>query len=305
MNQQVTATAPTPSDTRPIFASDRSPLPAPKVILEGPTGVGKTYAIGTLVDALAKRGGEVAFLATEQGYETLYGYWTDRGLKIPDKLFVHELASPGANFGDMLDMATKVNTLSFDALIKLNDPSRQKYDQFKSLLQCLFDFTDQRTGRKLGSVDKWGTNRALVIDGLTGMSYAAMNLFVGGRIAVDQKDWGIGQKNLENLLRQITTACRCWFVLLSHIEREVMADGSGAKLTVSTLGKALAPKIPPMFSDVILCKRDGAKWVWDTADSQADLKTRNLPIAAGIPPNFEQILAKWESRGGLIEVGGA
>jgi len=65
---------------------------------------------------------------------------------------------------------------------------------------------------------------------------------------------------------------------------------------VSTLGKALAPKFPAMFSDVILTERQGDKWTWNTASMMADLKTRNLPIAADIKPNFSQIIEKWFSR---------
>ena len=64
----------------------------------------------------------------------------------------------------------------------------------------------------------------------------------------------------------------------------------------STLGKALAPKIPSMFSDVILTTRENTKWTWDTASAMADLKTRNLPIAQGITPDFRQIIEKWKSR---------
>lgn len=67
----------------------------------------------------------------------------------------------------------------------------------------------------------------------------------------------------------------------------------------STLGKALAPKIPAMFSDVILTVRNGDKWSWDTASALADLKTRNLPIKADQPPSFAPIVAKWKARANI------
>ena len=54
-----------------------------------------------------------------------------------------------------------------------------------------------------------------------------------------------------------------------------------------------------MFSDVILSVRQGDKWTWDTANVQADLKTRNLPIKADNPPTFAGIVAKWKARGGV------
>jgi hypothetical protein len=68
----------------------------------------------------------------------------------------------------------------------------------------------------------------------------------------------------------------------------------------SALGKALAPKLPAMFSDVILAKRVGREWFWDTEDPTADLKTRNLPISTKIKPDFKCILDKWKSRGGVV-----
>jgi hypothetical protein len=95
--------------------------------------------------------------------------------------------------------------------------------------------------------------------------------------------------------------CRCHFVLTAHVEREVDQVFGGVKLTVSTLGKALAPKIPPMFSDVILSYREGAKFLWSTDNAQADLKARNLPIRSGLEQNFTAIVERWKSRGGVIE----
>jgi hypothetical protein len=83
------------------------------------------------------------------------------------------------------------------------------------------------------------------------------------------------------------------------VERETDAILGGVKLMVSTLGKALAPKLPPMFSDVILTVREGSKFTWDTGSAMADVKTRNLPIAGGQPADFRSIVSKWKSRGGV------
>jgi len=53
-----------------------------------------------------------------------------------------------------------------------------------------------------------------------------------------------------------------------------------------------------MFSDVILSSREGTKFLWSTANPQADLKARNLPIADGIAQDYKAIIQKWKSRGG-------
>ncbi len=271
-------------------------LAGSNVLLEGPAGTGKTYAIGTLVDS----GVEVFYLGLENGLETLLGYWTDRGKPVPDNLHWHIVEPPKAGFKEMLDNVNKINTLTFEMLTKAVDTNKSKYDQMSKILQCLSDFKCQRTGKSYGAVDDWTPERALVMDGLTGLNNAAMQNAVGGKPVRSMADWGLAQVQVENLLRMICDGCPCWFVLIAHVERETDAILGGIKLTTSTLGKALAPKIPAMFSDVILTVRTNDKWTWDTANPQADLKTRNLPIASGLKPDFGAIVQKWLSRGGKL-----
>jgi hypothetical protein len=127
-----------------------------------------------------------------------------------------------------------------------------------------------------------------------------MSLVVGGKPVRNQSDWGIAQDQVEKIVRMWTDNCRCHFVLIAHVERETDAILGGVKLMVSTLGKALAPKLPPMFSDVILTVREGSKFTWDTGSAMADVKTRNLPIAGGQPSDFRTIVTKWKSRGGVV-----
>ncbi len=267
-------------------------LPGVNVLLMGPAGTGKTYAVGTLVDL----GVEVFYLAIESGYESLYGYWTDKGRPIPSNLHMHKLAAPEASFEQMIQNAKSINMLNLDALAKLTDPNKSKHNQFVSLLTALNDFPDDRTGETYGPVNSWDQSRVLVVDGATGLSNCAMALVVGGKAVRNQSDWGIAQGQVETLVRMLCDNCSCHFILLAHVEREVDAVLGGVKLMVSTLGKALAPKFPSMFSDVILTERSADKWIWNTASAMADVKTRNLPIASEIPPTFKTIFDKWLSR---------
>lgn len=274
----------------------KSALPGTNVLLMGPAGTGKTHAIGSLADA----GVEVFYLGLEPGLEALVGYWTDRGKPVPDNVHWHNLPGPTASFAELIDAATKINTLSLDSLAKMADPNRGKHNQFIGLLQALNNFPDDRTGKTFGAVNTWTASRALVIDGMAGLNRAAMSLVIGGKPVRSQSDWGIAQDQVEKLIRMLCDGTACHFVLLAHVERETDLVLGGTKLMVSTLGKALAPKIPPMFSDVILTVRVGDKWSWDTANVMADLKTRNLPIKADIPPDFGPIISKWKARGGSL-----
>jgi hypothetical protein len=273
----------------------KSTLAGVNVLLMGPAGAGKTHSIGTLVDA----GVEVFYMALEPGLESLLGYYTDRGLPVPANLHWHTIAAPSASFADMIDSATKINTMSFESITKMVDPNRNKYNQFIGLLSALNDFPDDRTDKKYGPVNLWGADKALVIDGLSGLNRAAMSLVVGGKPVKNQADWGIAQDQVEKIISLLCNNCPAHFILIAHVERETDQVMGGVKITVSTLGVKLAPKLPPMFSDVILCTRQGDKWTWDTASALADVKTRNLPILATNPPTFAPIMAKWKARGGI------
>lgn len=276
--------------------TETSALAGVNVLLEGPTGTGKTHAIGTLVDT----GVEVFYFALESGIESLRGYYTDRGKPIPPNLHwnVLDMTPKGGGFADMLRAAKDIGDMTQDSLYKVQDFDRGQRNHFWNMLSVLANFKDQRTGESFGGVDTWGPNRALVIDGLTGVGKCALSMVVGTKPVKSQADWGIAQDQVENILRRLCDMCKCHFILLSHIEREVDQVMGGTKITVSSLGKALPPKIPPMFSDVILSVRTGTVWTWSTANSLCDLKTRNLPIAENLPPTFQQIIDKWKSRGG-------
>lgn len=262
-------------------------------LLEGPSGTGKTYSIGTLVET----GLEVHCLFLESGQESIYGYFTDKGKDVPPNLHVHALRSATAGFTELIDSAKKTSTLSHEALAKMSDPNRSKYDGYINILTALNNYTDQRTGESFGPVDSWGPDRVIVIDGLTGINRASMQLVVGGKATRSQAEWGQAQFYVEELIQKLTNGCRCHFVLIAHIERETDQILGGSKITMSTLGKALAPKIPQMFSDVVLAQWSPDKgYKWSTADAQADLKVRNLKRESNLTPDFSVIYRKWLSR---------
>lgn len=263
----------------------------------GPPGTGKTHSIGTLVET----GLEVFYFSLEAGMESLLGYWKDRGQEVPANLHWHQMAPPKASLTELGDIALRVNTSSYESLTKMSDPNRMKYNQFVEVYRVLNDFPDQRTGQKFGAVDSWGTGRALVIDPLTGLNEAIMSLVVGGKPAKSPGDYGVAQDQLQKFIRLLTTNCRCHFILIAHVSREVDEILGGSKITVATPGKALAPILPAMFSDVIMTVRQGASFTWDTASALADVKSRNLPIAANNLPSFGPIIAKWKARGGVFE----
>lgn len=282
----------------PAQPAQTDALPGFNVLLIGPAGSGKTHAIGTLAEADPKL--QVFYLSLEPGRESLAGFWRDKGKPIPDNVHWRDLPAPQASFNDLISSAKSINLLSLEALAKQADPNRGKYNRFITLLEQLNNFKDDRTGQSFGAVDTWGTDKVLVIDGMTGINNCAMSLVIGGKPVRSQSDWGIAQDQVEKIVRMLTEGCKCHVVILAHVERETDMVMGGTKLMVASLGKALAPKLPPMFSDVILAARDGVKWSWDTGTPLADVKARNLPFASGQPADFKPLVEKWKARGGVI-----
>lgn len=260
-------------------------IPGPKTLLIGGTGVGKTHSIRTLVEA----GLEVFILFTEPGMEVLSD--------IPaEKLHWHYLPPASPDWSDMIDSASRINTLSLKSLSGLEDINKRKYAGFLDMLKVLSNFTCDRTGLSYGAVDSFGANRALVIDSLSGVNILAMNLVTGSKPVKSMADWGMAMDNLERFITKLTTDVFCPVILTAHAERETDELTGGTTLMASTLGKKLAPRIPRFFSDVIHAKRDGTKYTWSTMTFGMDLKARNLPLADNIEPSFVPLILKWKEK---------
>jgi len=102
-----------------------------------------------------------------------------------------------------------------------------------------------------------------------------------------------------NFLRLLTQGIECPFVMTAHVDRETDQVTQSTKIMIKAIGKALATEIPTLFSDVIYCVRDGAKFTWDTAAYGVDVKTRSLGYRAGIEPNFGAVFDAWKKRSGV------
>jgi len=294
---QTIAQAISSTPVQPTSQSEPSLLAGVNVLLEGPGGSGKTHIIGSLVET----GIEVFFLGLETGNEALAGYFTDRGKPIPPNLHWHmlQLAQKGG-FAAMAQTANLIANSTYEALCKIQDFTRGQNNPFARMLEVMNNFEDQRTGQKFGAVDSWGPDRAIVIDGATGLGTFIFAMQVGIKPVRAKPDYGIVQEQMEKFIRYCCDGCKCHFVLIAHVEREVDEVLGGNKIMTSAPGQKLSPKLPSMFSDVILTVRAGTEWYWDTANPMADLKTRNLTYAQKLQPGFKQIIDKWISRGGRI-----
>lgn len=280
-------------------SNEPSLLAGVNVLLEGPPGSGKTYALGTLVSSFPSL--ECFYIGLESGIESLFAYWEDRKVAPPSNLHWHMLnllPSGGGGFGKMADTANQIANSTYAALCKIQDMTRGQNNPYERFLRVMNSFDDQRTGKNFGPVDSWGPDRCIILDALTGLGNFIMAMQVGIKPVRDKPDYGVVQEQMERFLRYTCDACKCHFVLLAHIDREVDEVMGGTKITTSAPGQKLGPKLPSLFSDTILTQRQGKVWDWSTAYPMADLKSRNLPVADKISPDFKAIIDKWQARGG-------
>jgi hypothetical protein len=251
----------------------------------GGTGSGKTYSLRTFLDA-----GITPFvLFTEPGMEVLADL-------PPSKCHWAYIPPVPVSLDSILDRATKVGSLSLESLAKLTDSTRSQDNRFLKIVQTINNFKCDRTGETFGSAASWDQSRVLVIDSLSGLSLAAMHNVIGNKPVASMADWGIAQSQLEQLINYCCLNIPCNFVMLAHTEREIDEVMGGQQIMASTLGRKLAPKLPRFFSDVILAKREGTKFTWNTATANVDLKARNLPIAEGLPATFTPLIQARKAR---------
>ena len=280
--------------------ADSKPLAGPNILLMGPAGTGKTHSIGTLVDWAAANGKEVFVLFTENGLETLLGYWKDHGKPVPSNLYWHQQATVPLSLKALMSGAEIVGKSSYEMLTKMQDTNRGgENNSFWKILSSCANFKDDRTGKEFGPVDSFQVDKIFVIDSLSELSNAAMKMQVGIKPMAAPQDYGVAQQYIIGYLRLLTQGVNATFALTAHVDRILDPVSQITKIMVKSAGKALADEIPQLFSDVIYTVREADKFYWDTAAFAVDAKTRSLGYKSKIDPNFALIMDVWKKRSGI------
>lgn len=277
---------------------NKKQLSGSKTLLIGAPGSGKTTAITTLI----KAGLETFVIITDPGgEESLLEAMENQKLPL-DKLHYHYVAQANPSWDALIKMSSLISIMDYKALSEIKSGIEKKdYQQFKQLLLAMCDFTCDRTGESFGNVDTWGPDRALVHDSLSGINTMVMDMTIGAKPLAHQGEWGIAMNVEEKLIKICCSKLKCFYVLTSHLSREIDETVGRPQLMVAALGTKLAPKIPKDFSDAVLAYKEGAKFYWSTTAANVDLKARMLPLAGKLEPSFVQIIEAWKKRKSLAE----
>lgn len=249
----------------------------------GPVGTGKTAAIVTLLAA----GIETFVAVTEpNGVDILVKRCKELSLDL-SKLHWCVVSPVVIGTAALRDMAKAVRTSSFEQLSNMKQGVGKEHQlQFESLLDCVDNFHDHRTGKSFGSPLQWDASRAFVLDSLSGLNAMCMDITVGYKPTAAMGEWGVAMKLEVKLLQTLASQLPCYFVLTAHLDREVDEVTGITSITASALGRKNAPEILKMFSDIVLCRRDGQRFFWSTQEANTTVKHRFLPIAPDIKPDY-------------------
>jgi hypothetical protein len=276
---------------------------APSVILEGEMGTGKTSALRTLL--MDKNGGftgpsvsgidYVFMINHEGGFEDVLG-------DIPaEKLGWKYIPVSEGSFDALIAMVQTINTQHPDTIQKMGGINKHMYKQFEQLLVTCNNAIDERTGKVLGPIFKFPQNWCLWYESISALTEIAKNNAIGDKPFMEMRDYQMVQNPVRKFLNHVVFSTKCLFVATAHLEREMDPTTNMPQLMISTVGKALAPVIPRFFSDVIVCLRTDAPpqpptFQWATTVPGIRTKTRNLPWAQNMPPDFRPLMQRFKER---------
>ena len=281
-------------------------------LLMGDVGSGKTSSLPTFIAAGIKHDLElhVAAVMTEPGaVETLLDgmvLHAPKGMKtLPmDRLHYHYIPQTSEDWSALIEMAKRVNLMGYRDLAEMKTGlAKNKHKQFIDLLSCLANFTDQH-GEQFGPIDKLDSNWLVGVDSLSGINHMSKQLHVGLKPAMHMGEWQVTMSTEEALVNQLAASTKCFTCLTAHVDKEMDEILGKPQYMAGFLGSKLAPKVPRIFSDVILQVKEEGKFHWSTTRANySGLKARNLPLSDNLPPSFVQIVDTWLKRKSLVEAG--
>lgn len=281
-----TAPVLTPPPATPLAPVHVLGLEAPKVLLMGPPGTGKSYSISTLL----QEGLEVFILMTEpNSLESVQLACKQRSVST-EKLHWKFISPQTGGWAAIQDLAKQINLLDFEGLSKLKGISKRDSTQLYTLLQSCQNFICDRTGENFGDVTSWDSSRALVVDSLSGLNTICLQATVGLKPSLAPGEWGVAMNMEETLINKLTSDLKCFFLLIAHIDRNQNEATLQSTITPAAIGAKLGPRIGRFFSEVVLTKKIGDRFLWSTVEPMTDTKQRILPLGGELLPSFSPLI---------------
>lgn len=262
-----------------------------KVLLQGPSGSGKTLSLCTA--ALA--GLEVFIIFTENGAGVLPRAKEIYGLDGCKSGIHYRYIAPAAqSWNSLLQQAKLINSFDQKTISGLAATDKKDFNQFYEMLGVMVKPICQKCGKEFECVDNWGQDMLLGFDSLSGLNIMAWRNMIGGKVTSSPGEYGIAMNQEEQFIQRCCFNLNCNFVLTAHQTRQVDEIYGGITSLPDALGKALSPKLPRFFDEVIQTVKRGDKFFWSNAETGVDLKNRSLPLSNELKPTFELLIDNWK-----------
>jgi len=262
-----------------------------KLLIMGESGSGKTGSTATLAGIPNKK---VFYLMMEDSMRVVIRRLMELYGEVPANVYWHNFPYVGASIDSMINSSDAVMKLDEDSQLKWRDKDRKTAVGFNSLLRFLKNMVDDRTGEIVGNVELLGDDWILVPDSLTTISEMIWAEYMGGRVAVDAREYSGPQSKITTLLSAMCWQWQCNIAMTAHTEeRETGRKSEVYKKYPRTLGAKLKDELGQYFDDIVWAKRLGKdQFQWDNASPMAAVKFRDLPPgthAADARPIYEAI----------------
>lgn len=274
------------------------PLKPPSTLLMGGVGTGKTYSLTTYMEA----GLKLAVIITEPGgEEALLNAVEAKGLDINN--LYYKYVPFGSTSWDMFkNLLNNVAAYDYKTLAERKGGiSKTEFKQLFDLFEALSNFTCQRSGTVLGPLDELDDTWALGFDSVTGLNQMCIDLVVGAKPSPHPGEWGTAMGMEERFLNKLNSDLKCFFGAICHLDRQFVEVEGRNMYVPGMLGTKLAPRVPRMFRDVVVTKRDAGTFLWSTEHPGADTKSTNLPMSDKLEPSFVPIVERYRARKALVE----
>lgn len=234
-----------------------------KMLLIGDPGAGKTGATASLAAA---------------GYNLRYCD-TDNGLDILTDLLTNPV-SPYVKGKSKVDQEAMLARVNYETLTdpmknvggRLIPAKATVWQRMAGLLDSWSPETTKGWANKqppgendtaaLGPITSWSTNDVLVLDSLSRISSAALNMVLSMNARLGQQphqsDYFTAQTMVEGLLQKLyDESVQCNVIVIAHIAM-IGDEGTGvAHGYPASIGKALSPKIGSYFNTCLMAKTTG------------------------------------------------
>jgi hypothetical protein len=264
--------------------TDHQSTQVTKLLLIGDSGSGKTGALASLAEA----GFNLRILDFDNGLDVLSNILRTRPAGALERVEFETLTDPMRNVSG-----------------RLVPRSATVWQRTAKLLDNWS--IANGASRDLGPVTTWGPQDVLVIDSLTMLSNAAMNLVLSMNARLGQQphqsDWYVGQQMIEGLLQMLyDEGVGCNVIVISHITY-IGDDNGPVHGYPNTLGKALPPKVGRYFNSILQARTTGMgttakRQILTNTQGFVELKntapTRvpaTLPLETGLADYFKAVRA--------------